>query len=156
MSSLIQDSPHVRYTKIIDYSKNKAEVPTYCDSINDTISINGWAIYREIDSEGRIKLTAHKGLIEFSIKTKEKSVLPIKKVKDKLQSPWEQPKYIEVPDGRNKVSDSLEKDRFIEKHYRDSSILSPTEYMDSLIPEFYEIAKIPELSKIVAKIQAVK
>jgi hypothetical protein len=147
--------PHVRYTKITNFGP-QSEISKYCDPIYDNVNINNWTIRREIDQNGKITLTANKGLIEIKVESAEKSALPLRAIEDKLQKLWEQPKYIEIPDGQNKMSDSLEKDRFIEKHYRDSSILTPSEYMDSLIPEFYEIPTIAKLNEIVTKLKVAK
>ncbi|HJR84998.1 MAG TPA: hypothetical protein VJ772_06470 [Nitrososphaeraceae archaeon] len=142
---------HVRSHRLITFGKQE-KTPTYCESIQDSVNANGWRILREINEYGKITLRACNGPIEIKLETKEKSALPIKAIKDGIGQPWEGPRLIEVPDGQNKMSSSLEKDQYIERHYRDSSILTPSEYLDSLVTEFKDITTIPELNKIVTKV----
>jgi hypothetical protein len=148
---------HVRSHKLITLGKQD-KPNTYCDAIEDTVNVNDWSVRREVNEYGKIILIARRKFnnnavsvfdnasIELKIESAEKKALPIKAIKDRLQRSWEGPRFIEVPDGENKMSSSLEKDRFIERHYRDSSILTPSEYFNALI----------QFNEIIAKIQVNK
>jgi hypothetical protein len=153
---------HVRYHKLITLGEQDKPI-TYCDAIQDTVNSNNWLVNREIDHDGRILLTARKQLgtfrndsfnnaeIEIKLKSTTFKAPQIKAIKenDFLNSV----KFVEVPDGKGRMSDSLEKDRFIERRYKESSILTVSEYLSELIPEFEQITAIKELNEIVGNIK---
>ena len=154
--------PHVRSHKLITFGPQH-EPPKYCDPIRDTINSNGWTVSREIDQEGRITLKAGKlfgqfrnesfntAEIEIKVNSTTFKVPQIKAIKE--NDFYGTVKFVEVPDSKGRMSDSLEKDRFIERRYRESSILSVHEYLSELIPEFEELIAIPKLNQITAKIK---
>jgi hypothetical protein len=145
-----ENSPYAGRTRTVTFGPQR-ELPKYADEIQDIVNVNQWNITRRIDQFGKVVLIARKGSLEIKLESDERRALPIKAVKDNRNS-WEEPKWIEVPNGENKMSNSLPKDKFVEKHYRDSSILTPTEYLDTLIPEFNEIPRIKELNEIISKV----
>jgi hypothetical protein len=153
---------HVRYSRIINFDKEPEHIP-YCDEISDTARINDWHVTRSIDPNGKIEINATKSLdeyknhifdeanIQIKLSTTTSKAPPIKAaVKDYADS-WSASRkivtYVEVPDGKDRWSDSLGKDVFVEKHYRDSSVLSVKEYFDELMPKFDEIIARYKVSK---------
>jgi hypothetical protein len=154
--------PYVRSHKLITFGKQE-EPRKYCDPISDTVNANGWSISREIDQDGTILLTAGKRFGHLKYDDLEPAEIKIKVKSTKFKAPqiraikeddfMNSVKFVEVPDGKARMSSSLEKDRFIERKYRESSILLVGECLSELIPEFNEITAIPKLKEITAKIK---
>jgi hypothetical protein len=110
-------------------------------------------VYRSIDQDGKIEINAYKSLDEYKNHIFDKVEIQIhlnstKKapaikaaVKEYVDNSTarEIVTFVEVPDGKGRTSNSLAKDVFIEKHYRESSILSVKELFDELMPKFDEI-----------------
>jgi len=159
--SQMSDSPHARYTT---YNRNlEREHKKYCDPITGSVLANGWGITRKIDEDGRITLSAGKHFGEFKddffdgaeieiiVKSTNFKAPQIKAIKESDSQLTV--KFVEIPDGKGRMSESLEKDRFIERQYKESSILTVKEYLAEQFPEFDEIVTIPKLNQIIAKIK---
>jgi hypothetical protein len=155
--------PHITSHKYITFGQEK-EIPKYCDPIGDSLDLNGWSIYRGIDQDGRIEISAEKRFgemkydafenarIEIKVKSTKYKVPQIKAIKENdCQGTV---KYVEVPDSKARMSSSLEQDRFIERRYRESSILTVREYLSEIFPEFDQLTSIAKLNEITAKIKA--
>jgi len=148
--------PNVRYTKIIDFDGVREPV-RYCDEVYAGASIDGWSISKSIDQDGRVKFSARKVFgklrdddfdpaeIEITVKSTKYKVPQIKAIKES--------NLIEIPDGKDRMSTSIEKARFIERHFRQGSILTQGEYLSEQFSEFDEILTIPKLNQITAKIK---
>ncbi len=154
--------PNIRYTEIVHFGP-EPEYTKYCDEISDSVTINGFQVERSIDENGQIEIIAHKSLEEFKnnifdeaniqikLKTTTRKAPPIKAVvkdwADKHSAMFKIVTYVEVPDGKDRWSDSLGKDVSVEKHFRDSSVLSVKEYFDELTPKLDEIIARFKVSK---------
>jgi hypothetical protein len=63
------------------------------------------------------------------------------------------PKFVEVDDGKDRVTQTFKKDdETYKSQYPASSVLTPNEYFSEIAPEFEEFLKDPKLAEFVSKI----
>jgi hypothetical protein len=154
--------PNVRSHRIISFGP-QTELPRYCDPITHGEDVNGWYVRRGINEDGKITISAYKQFGEFRNDAFNRADIEIKVDSTTFKAPQIKAikendsqgtvKFVEVPDGRDRLSDSLEKDRYVERHFNKSSILTVKQYLSELIPEFDSIVSIPKLNEVVARIK---
>jgi len=157
--SINPSDPHVRYTQIVSFDGSKEK---QSDDLFLQDRVDGWFLSYNVNEFGKVLVKARKALgsskyndeskIEFTIETKEKRTPRIKKINTEPKSNFDDPNYVEIDDNKDRTT-GLFKGHF-SKQWVASSILTPQEFLQEVIPNVDKLLKDKQFNEYVSEVEA--